>query len=296
MKIVVLGCNGMVGFEAIRSLLPVGDVIGLTREQADLGDLAALEATVERIAPDVIVNAAAYTEVDRAESDRSTADRINGDAVGALARIARQRAALLIHYSTDYVFDGGNTVAWQEDDLPSPVNAYGESKLLGERALADSGADWLCIRTSWVYASRGKNFVRTILRLAGEREELRVIDDQHGVPTSARNLADATAQVVRMAMSERQAGTFRSSLLHYVPAGCTTWHGVAEEVVSIAKQRSSPGTLLAQRILPIVTSDFPTAARRPANSRLSTSWIQQRYGIAIPDWRIPLHRCMEELL
>ena len=296
MKIAVLGCNGMVGFEAIRSLLPVGDVSGLTREQANLGDLAAVEATIERIAPDVIVNAAAYTEVDRAETDRSAADRINGDAVGALARIAKRRAALLIHYSTDYVFDGGNTVAWREDDVPRPVNAYGESKLLGEQALAASGADWLCIRTSWVYASRGKNFVRTILRLAGEREELRVIDDQYGVPTSARNLADVTAQIVRMAMVERQAGSFRPSLLHYVPAGCTTWHGVADEVLSIAKQRSKAPSGLAKRILPIVTSDFPTAARRPANSRLSTTWIQERYRIAIPDWRIPLHRCMEELL
>ena len=295
MRIVVLGCNGMVGFELGRSLLPLGEVVGLDRSQADLSRPASLSDAVDRLAPDVIVNAAAYTEVDRAESDRAAADLANGEAVARLAEIAAKRRALLVHYSTDYVFDGSKDTPWTEDDATCPVNAYGASKLIGEQALAASDADWLCIRTSWVYASRGKNFVRTILRLAGEREELRVIADQHGTPTAARNLSDATAHVVRRALQERVDGDFESSLLHYAASGETTWHGVATEALKIAREVLPDRTYLTQRILPIATSEFPTPARRPSNSRLATRRVRERFGVVPPAWQVSLRRCIEEM-
>lgn len=295
MRLVVLGCNGMVGFELCRSLLPLGEVIALDRSRADLSTPASLTEAVVSLAPDVIVNAAAYTEVDRAETDGGTADRINGEAVGRLATLAARCGALLIHYSTDYVFDGTGDTPWNEDDATSPVNAYGRSKLLGEQALAASSADWLCIRTSWVVASRGKNFVRTILRLAGEREELRIIDDQHGAPTSARNLADVTAQVIAVALRERREGRFTSAMLHYASAGTTTWHGVAVEAVAIARATAPTREYRVQRILPIATSEYPTPARRPANSRLSTQRIRERFGISPVDWRVALKHCIEEM-
>jgi len=295
MRIAVLGCNGMVGYELVRSLNAVGEVIALNRGQADLNDPSSAADVVRGLRPDVIVNAAAYTEVDRAETDRAAADRVNGDAVGQLAAVAAECRALLIHYSTDYVFDGTKPSPWCEDDATCPVNAYGESKLRGERFLAESNADWLCIRTSWVVASRGRNFVRTILRLAEERDELKVIDDQFGTPTSARQLADATAHVLRGAQEERRDGRFASGLLHYASAGRTTWHGVATEALAIAREVSPERPFRAQRILPIVTSDFPTLARRPANSCLSTERIRSRFQVAIPDWQISLRRCIEEM-
>ena len=285
----------MVGFEVDRSLLPLGEVIGLDRRTADLADPAALARTVADLKPDVIVNAAAYTNVDAAETDRQTAERVNGDAVAALAEVAARRRALLIHYSTDYVFDGLGDTPWAEDDATRPVNAYGESKRKGELALAASSADWLCIRTSWVYASRGKNFVRTMLRLASERDELRVIDDQHGAPTSARNLADVTAHVVRGALAERRDGRFASALLHYASDGCTTWHGLATETMRIARALHADTPYRAERIVPIGTDDFPTKAKRPGNSRLAMERIRRRYGIEPPDWREALRRCIEEL-
>ncbi len=295
MKAVVLGCRGMVGFEVCRSLDALGDVIALDRTRADLSDAASLRSTVSALTPDVIVNAAAYTEVDKAESDRATADRINGEAVADLADLAERREALLIHFSTDYVFDGAKGGAWDEDDVTCPVNAYGESKLLGEQALAGSAADWLCIRTSWVYASRGRNFVRTILRLAEEREELRVIGDQCGTPTAARNLADVTAHVVAGALRERSEGRFRSGLYHYASAGRTTWHGVATEALEVAREVMPGRTFRTERIVPIASSEYVTAARRPANSLLSTKRIERRFDVAAPDWRVPLRRCIEEL-
>ena len=295
MRAVVLGCRGMVGFEVCRSLDALGDVIALDRTKTDLSDPRSLRTTVGALEPAVIVNAAAYTEVDKAESDRTTADRINGDAVAALAEVAERHRALLIHYSTDYVFDGSKDGAWTEDDATCPVNAYGESKLLGEQALAASAADWLCIRTSWVYASRGRNFVRTILRLAEERDELRVIDDQTGTPTAARNLADVTAQVVAGAIRERDEGRFASGLYHYSSAGRTTWHGVATEALDAARRIMPGRAFRAERIVPIASSEFVTAARRPANSLLSTARIERRFGVAAPDWRVPLGRCIEEL-
>lgn len=295
MRLAVLGTNGMVGFELNRSLLALGDVVGLDRAAIDLADLVGLRETMRRLAPDVIVNAAAYTNVDQAESDRDTAQRINGDAVRVLAEVAANEGALIIHYSTDYVFDGKKDGAWKEDDSTAPVNAYGHSKLLGEIALADSGADWLCIRTSWVYGSRGRNFIRTILKLAEEREELRVIDDQVGAPTAARNLADATAHVVARAQMERSDGRFASALLHYAAAGRTTWYGVATEALAIAREVQTSPTYRVERIVPIATGDFPTAARRPSNSLLATDRIQERFGVVPPDWRVALRRCIEEL-
>ena len=295
MRLVVLGCNGMVGFELRRSLLPLGEVIALARSQADLSTPSSLMEAVGALGPDVIVNAAAYTEVDRAETDGETADRVNGESVGQLATVAARCGALLVHYSTDYVFDGTGDTPWHEDDATSPVNAYGRSKLLGERALAASSADWLCIRTSWVVASRGRNFVRTILRLAAEREELRVIDDQSGAPTSARNLADVTAQVIAVALRERREHRFAPAMLHYASAGTTTWHGVAVEALAVARSVSPTRDYPTRRILPIATSEYPTPARRPVNSRLSTGRIQDRFGIIPVDWRVALRLCIEEM-
>ena len=287
MKILLIGSNGQVGWELARTLLPLGEVVALNREQADLTDLEKLRVTVQTIQPDVIVNAAAYTAVDKAEAERDLAFFINMQAVDVLAQEAKKLKALLIHYSTDYVFDGTKEGIYFENDATNPLNVYGESKLAGEQAIQASGSDYLILRTTWVFAARGNNFVKSILRLAAERDELNIVADQIGAPTWARLIAESTAHIVRQAQQERGAKTFTSGIFNLTSAGETLWHGFAEKIVELAQ--------LPCAVKPIPTSDYPTPAKRPANSRLSTEKLTQRFGLTMPTWETTLKLCLEEL-
>ncbi len=295
MRILLLGKNGQVGWELQRALAPLGELVALDRhgEGIDCGDLARqvdLAETVRRLAPDVIVNAAAYTAVDRAESDAALAHAINAEAVGVLAHEAAALGAWLLHYSTDYVFDGSGSRAWREDDPTAPLSVYGCSKLAGEKAIRASGCRHLIFRTSWVYAARGGNFARTMLRLAAERERLVVIDDQQGAPTGAELIADVSAHALRSAVGDPAlAGTY-----HLAAAGETSWHGYARFVVDEA--RALGVALKVEEIAPITTAEYPTAAIRPLNSRLDCGHLRASFGLALPDWRVGVARMLREIL
>lgn len=289
MNILLTGKNGQVGWELARTLLPLGHVHAFGHNELDLADVAAVRRRLDEVRPDVIVNAAAYTAVDKAESELELANAVNAAAPALLAQEAASRDALLIHYSTDYVFDGAKAVPYVETDPTAPLGAYGRSKLAGETAVQISGADHLIFRTSWVYAARGANFLRTILRLAAEREELRVVIDQVGAPTWARLLAEATSLAVRQALAERRHGRFKSGLFHLACAGETSWHGFASAIVE-GRQG-----LRVQRVTPIATAGYPTPAKRPANSRLDTGAFRARFGLVLPDWRDCLQLCLEEI-
>lgn len=292
-RLLVTGRNGQVGWELQRSLQCLGEVIAVDRAQIDLAQPETLEAKLDAMAPDVIVNAAAYTAVDKAESEEALATRINGEAPGVMAAWAARRGALMLHYSTDYVFDGSGSVPWQPDDQPAPLSAYGRSKLAGERAVAAAGGDHLILRTSWVFASRGRNFLLTMLRLAAEREELNIVDDQWGAPTSARLIADATAQVVAGALTERRSGSFVSGLAHLAAAGPTTWHAFAAAIIELARLANRP--VRVHSLNAIASSAYPTPAKRPGNSRLDCSALERRFGLALPGWQQALQLCFEEL-
>ena len=292
MKLLLLGGNGQVGRELRRSLPPLGELLVATREGAgsdlvaDFDDPAALEALVRRLAPDVVVNAAAYTAVDRAETDTDAAFRVNASAPAALARACAGRDALLVHYSTDYVFDGGGIRPYREDDVTAPLGVYGASKLAGEQAIRDSGASHRILRTAWVYAAHGHNFLRTMLRLGGEREVLRVVADQVGAPTPAHWIADATAQLLR-------GGGGASGTWHLTTAGQASWHTFA---VAIFEQARVAGLLQrAPRVEPITTADYPTPARRPAYSVLATDRLRADFGIQPPPWREGLREVIAQL-
>jgi dTDP-4-dehydrorhamnose reductase len=293
MRLLVTGKNGQVGWELQRSLQCLGEVHAVDRAQFDLARPDDLTTCLDQVSPDVIVNAAAYTAVDKAESEEDLATRVNGDAPGAIAQWAAEQGALFVHYSTDYVFDGSGSSPWRPADSPAPLSAYGRSKLAGERAVAEAGGDHLILRTSWVFASRGRNFLLTMLRLAEEREELRVVDDQWGAPTSARLIADATAQVVARSLAERREGSFLSETLHLTASGATTWHGFAAAIIDGA--RDAGRRVRAKSIVPIPSSAYPTPARRPINSRLDCSRLDQRFGLALPNWQQGLQLCLEEL-
>lgn len=295
MKILLLGKNGQVGWELQRALAPLGEVVALDRHGAlglcgDLSDLHALRATVDTVAPDVIVNAAAYTAVDKAEGDIGPATRINAAAPSVLAQAAAERGALLVHYSTDYVFDGSGTRPWQEDDVTGPLSVYGRSKLDGENAIRASACAHLILRTSWVYAARGGNFARTILRLAAERERLTVIADQFGAPTGADLIADVTAHAVRAVRSRPELlGTY-----HLAAAGETCWHGYAAFVIDEARRHGV--ALQVDEIEPIPTSAYPTAAARPHNSRLNTTRLCNAFALFLPAWQTGVRRMLDETL
>lgn len=235
--ILVLGKNGQVGWELNRVLQPLGKVIALDRSEADLSNPEGLRSQVKKFKPDVIVNAAAYTAVDKAEEEEGVAYSVNGASPGVLAEVCLSLGALLIHYSTDYVFDGSVDQAYIESDSPNPINIYGSSKLAGEQNIQSTGCDYLILRTSWVYASRGSNFLLTILRLASERDELNIVGDQYGAPTSARLIAETTSICIRQSIKERASGVFLSGIYHLTSSGCTTWHGFAEAAVSLSKNR-----------------------------------------------------------
>lgn len=294
MKLLVTGARGQVGWELARSLMPLGEVVAVDSAECDLSQPQEIERLLDQVRPDVIVNAAAYTAVDKAETDEALATLVNGAAVGAMSTWAKRSGALLVHYSTDYVFDGNKTVAYTETDEPCPVGAYGRSKLAGEQALRDGGCDHLVLRTSWVFASRGHNFVRTMLRLARERKELKVIDDQVGAPTWARNIADATAHIVRQAQQERQRGSFVSDIFNLASGGETSWHGFTRAILDGAAARGLLSEENLPQLHPIPTEAYPLPAPRPKNSRLSGEKLMRHFGIALPDWRDALARCLDE--
>ena len=289
MKLLLLGGNGQVGRELRRSLPTLGDVVVATRD-GDAADVVAdfdapesLAALIARIAPDVVVNAAAYTAVDKAETDAEAAFRINAEAPAAIAQACVDSGALLVHYSTDYVFDGSATRPYREDDVTAPLGVYGASKLAGEQAIRVSGVRHAILRTAWVYAAHGKNFLLTMLRLANERDELRVVADQIGAPTPAAWIADATAEIMRR-------GVVASGTWHLVADGETSWHGFAEAIVDDAHALG----LIARkpRVVAIPTADYPTPAKRPAYSVLDTTRLQHDFGIAPPNWRDGLRRTL----
>ena len=289
MKILLTGCAGQLGRELKRSLASLGEVVACDRRQIDLADPDAVRDAVRAIAPDAIVNAAAYTAVDKAENEADLAHTINAAAPTLLADEAARRGALLIHYSTDYVFDGRKALPYVESDPVNPLGAYGRSKLAGEAGIQLSGADHLIFRACWAYAARGANFLRTILRLAAEREELRVVADQVGAPTWARLIAEATAHALKQAMQERRDGQFESGVFHLAAAGETSWHGFASAIVA---GRSG---LRVKAVTPITTAEYPLPAVRPANSRLNTDRFQHRFGLVLPDWRDGLQLCLEDI-
>ncbi|MEW6164430.1 MAG: dTDP-4-dehydrorhamnose reductase [Pseudomonadota bacterium] len=285
-RILLTGINGQVGWELRRALQPLGEVIAADRARCDLADPDALRAVLREARPAIIVNPAAYTAVDQAESEADRAMAINATAPGILATEAKRLDALLVHFSTDYVFDGAKVVPYTEDDPTAPLGAYGRSKLAGEHAIAASGCRHLIFRTCWVYGARGRNFLLTMLRLARERDELRVVDDQHGAPTWSRMIAETTA--LALARHTDQQGIY-----HLAAAGETSWHGFAERIVTAARQRG-----LLTKAIPvrrIATADFPTPARRPANSRLDCGRLAQDFGLSLPDWGRQLELCMDEL-
>jgi dTDP-4-dehydrorhamnose reductase len=295
MKILLLGANGQVGFELNRSLAPLGEVVAATRSGeggtliADLGDAASLRATLERVTADVVVNAAAYTAVDRAEDERALAQRINGDAPGEIGAWAKSRGALVVHYSTDYVFDGNGTRPYREDDATAPLGVYGRSKLDGENALRASGCDHVILRTAWVYASRGKNFLLTMLKVGAERDRLRVVDDQRGTPTTAGLIADITAVVVAAALRDRKKlGTY-----HLCASGECTWFDFAQTI--FARARESALIPRAPHVEAITTADYPTKAARPRYSVLDTSKLRTAFGVDLPSWQHGLDTVIAEL-
>jgi dTDP-4-dehydrorhamnose reductase len=293
MKLLLLGADGQVGWELRRSLAALGEVVAAGRaEGADLARPDAVAALAEQVAPQVIVNAAAYTAVDRAEQEQALAQAINADSPGALARSAARLGAWLVHYSTDYVFDGSGSAARDELSPTAPLNAYGLSKLAGEEQIRASGCKHLILRTSWVYAARGGNFARTMLRLAGERDELKVVDDQVGAPTGADLLADLAALMLRTVSHQPElAGTY-----HACAAGETSWCAYARHVSGWARARGLPLRATPDAVLPIPSSAFPVPARRPLNSRLDTRKLRQAFGLTLPPWQQGVERMLAEAL
>ena len=296
MKILLLGQNGQVGWELQRSLAVLGEVSAIGRDcRTHCGDLAqpdALADTVRALRPDIIVNAAAHTAVDKAESEPDLARQLNATAPGVLAEEAARLGAWLVHYSTDYVFDGSGTRPWTEADTPAPLSVYGCTKLEGERLIAASGCKHLILRTSWVYAARGGNFAKTMLRLAQERERLTVIDDQWGAPTGAELLADVTAHALRQLQQRPQDG----GLYHVVAGGETNWNLYAKYVIEQAQQAQTAIKIKATEVAPVPTSAFPTPAMRPHNSRLDTRKLQATFGLQLPPWQQGVARILAEIL
>lgn len=286
--LLVIGCRGQVGWELMRTLAPLGRITGVDFPEVDLARPDSLREVLARTRPAAILNAAAYTAVDRAETEPDLARQINADAPELLAREARRLGAWLVHYSTDYVFDGTKPTPYVEDDPPAPLNAYGRSKLAGDQAVMAAGGAYLIFRLCWVYGGRGQNFLRTILRLATSRDELRVVNDQHGCPTWSRLIAEATAQalgtVLRTPEPARWAG-----LYHLACGGRTTWHGLASAIVERlpAEQRR------CRTVTPIPTSQYPTPARRPANSVLDCGKLERVFGLRLPDWETGLRLVLE---
>ena len=298
MKILLLGKNGQVGWELQRSLASLGEVLALDRHSSHFcGDLSQPERLAQAVLayrPDVIVNAAAHTAVDKAESEPDLARTLNAHAPAALAQAAAQIGAWLVHYSTDYVFNGQGEKPWQETDATGPLSVYGQTKLEGEQAIVAACAKHLIFRTSWVYAARGGNFARTMLRLAAERERLTVIDDQRGAPTGADLIADITAHAIRQVMGLPEASL--AGIYHLVAGGETSWHGYASHVIAQARLLKPEMGLKVTEIAPVPTSAFPTPAQRPINSRLDTRKLENGFGLVLPPWQQGVNRLLTEIL
>jgi len=299
MKILLLGKNGQVGWELQRGLSVLGEVIDLDRHPVstaygtltgDLSDLVGLRNTIRSVAPDVIVNAAAYTAVDKAESERELARTVNALASQVMAEEAKRADALLVHYSTDYVFDGSGTTPWQETDAVAPINYYGATKLEGEQLIVASGCKHLIFRTSWVYAARGNNFAKTMLRLAKDRQALNVIADQIGVPTGAELLADTAVAALQQTLVNPEL----CGIYHLAPSGETSWHAYATYVIEFARTKGE--TLAVETINPIPTTEYPTPASRPLNSRLNTQKLRDSFSLHLPDWQSGVTRMLMEAL
>jgi len=297
MKILLLGKNGQVGWELQRALAPLGELVALDFDSpgplsADFSKPESLAATVRAVAPDIIVNSAAHTAVDKAESEPDLARALNATAPGVLAREAAATGAWLMHYSTDYVFDGSGSTPWTETSPTGPLSVYGATKLEGEDAIRASGCRHLIFRTSWVYAARGGNFAKTMLKLAKERDALTVIDDQVGSPTGADLLADLTAHALRAALARPAlAGTY-----HAVAQGETSWHGYARHVIEFARAAGQPIKVAADAVRAVPTSAFPTPARRPGNSRMDTRKLRDSFGVALPSWQTGVERMLTEVM
>ena len=297
MRLLLFGKTGQIGWELQRALSPLGEIVALDRTGADTlcGDFTnpeGLADTVRQLAPDVIVNAAAYTAVDKAESEPELARTINARAPALLARAAEGLGAWLVHYSTDYVFHGDGAAAWREDDPAAPLSVYGLTKLEGEQAIRALGGRHIILRTSWVYSARGNNFAKTMLRLARERDRLTVIDDQIGAPTGADLLADVTAHLIRAARRRPEVG----GLYHLVAAGETSWHGYASFVLDFARRSGVQLKTAADAIAAVPTRAFPTAARRPHNSRLDTTRVREMFDFTLPHWQTGVARMLTEIL
>jgi len=296
MKILLFGKNGQVGWELQRSLAPLGTLVALDSGSQELcGDFTKPEAiaeTVNAVRPDIIVNAAAHTAVDKAESEPDLARLINAVSPGVLAEASKRNGAWLVHYSTDYVFDGSGNQPWQETDSTGPLSVYGKTKLEGEAAILATGCQHLIFRTSWVYAARGGNFVRTMLRLAQERDSLAVIDDQIGAPTGAELLADVTAHAIRTALQNPAL----SGLYHLTASGETSWHGYASYVIEYARRAGMDIKVASDAIKPIPDTQYPTPAKRPKNSRLNTQKLQADFGLVLPHWEVGISRMLTEII
>ena len=290
MKILLLGANGQVGWELRRALAPLGNITALGRTGADLANLEGLRGIVSTARADVIVNAAAYTAVDKAETERDLATRINATSVGVMAEEAKKSGALVVHYSTDYVYDGTKSSSYVETDTTNPLCHYAATKLAGEDAIRAAGVRHFIFRTSWVYAPRGHNFPRTMLRLAATRKQLTVVADQTGAPTSAELIADVTAQVLARRPADNLLGTY-----HLTAAGETTWHAYARRILALAKAQGFALQAGPDDVAPIATVDYPTPAQRLANSRLATDKLRAAFGLTLPSWDANLDRFLAEL-
>lgn len=296
MKILLTGKNGQVGFELQRALALLGEIVAVDQTECDLANPEAIRALVRAVQPGIIVNPAAHTAVDKAESEPALAQAINGIAPGVFGAEAKALDALVVHYSTDYVFEGDKTGAYTEDDAPNPQSVYGQTKLAGERALQASGARCLIFRTSWVFGAHGANFAKTMLRLAAERTAMKVVADQFGAPTSAALIADVTAQVLGQYLRRPASAEFAYGLYHLVAGGRTNWHEYAQAVVMAAQAAGRALKLGPDDIQAITTAEYPLPAPRPANSCLDTARLQTTFGLCLPDWRQGLDHVLTQLL
>lgn len=291
MKILLFGSHGQIGRELLRTLPPLGEIVAPPRSEVDLGDAAYLRAVLQAQAPDIIVNAAAYTAVDQAENNEATAFRVNAAALDVLARYAHFNGSLLVHYSSDYVFDGHKAGFYDELDAPGPLNAYGRSKLAGEQAVQQGGCHALIFRTSWVFAAHGRNFIRTILQLAREREQIDVVSDQIGAPTSAELIADVSA----LSIAAFYANALPEGLYHLTASGATSWYGLACYVVQQARAHGAPLKLDVAGIRAVTSNDFPSVAKRPRNSRLDCTRLNEKLGFRLPHWKVHVDRMLAQI-